>query len=645
MSGEESSQPSHVPAWKKLGLKLKYAKDPLEEEKKNTDKGEKREKKEKKKDSKKKKKSDAEPEPEDRKSRKNKKRRHDDDNDERDEKEHPATEEQEDESRRKKKKKVSFSTEVEEKEVPGRDAQSDVDMDADADAEDGGRKQKKQKEKKKKKKDQSTAGDSASDASPKIHETPILSYLSLYYKYRSAWKFQKNRETHLFKHALSLEQVPTQYNAALLVYLQGLKSEGAKQRLREIAEEAVKAEIEEGSSDNKEESTADESVEHVPSEKENYDSALGAFRECLSQGKQDELNTTGSTEKLDDDALKKLEMRQRAELVLYAVNGRLFNFQKPKSPAQKGKGAKNQNQANKKKKKKNRTAIVEISSSSESDSDSDSDDDAAASKKENVKPRDSSSDSSRSAYDRHITIFSDQGRLYQVEYAFKAITSANITSLGVRGKNCAVVLSQKKVADKLIDPSSVSHIFRLSPSVGCVMTGSIADARASVDRARGEAAEFRYKYGYEMPCDVLAKRLANINQVYTQRAYMRPLGVAMTLISVDSENGPQVYKCDPAGYYVGYKATASGPKQQEAITYLEKKLKNKDYAEGSWEDVVELGITALSNVLSVDFKKHELEIGIVGGPRTDGQEGTDVNFRALTEDEIDERLQAIAEKD
>lgn len=71
--------------------------------------------------------------------------------------------------------------------------------------------------------------------------------------------------------------------------------------------------------------------------------------------------------------------------------------------------------------------------------------------------------------------------------------------------------------DKLIDPSSVSHVFKLSPSVGCVMTGSIADARAAVDRARGEAAEFRYKNGYEMPCDVLAKRLANINQVYTQR--------------------------------------------------------------------------------------------------------------------------------
>ena len=126
---------------------------------------------------------------------------------------------------------------------------------------------------------------------------------------------------------------------------------------------------------------------------------------------------------------------------------------------------------------------------------------------------------------------------------------------------------------------------------------------------------------------------------------MRPLGVATTLISLDSEYGAQLYKCDPAGYYVGYKATASGPKQQEALNHLEKKLKNKDHAEGSWEDVVEMGITALSTVLSVDFKKGELEVGIVGGPRADGKEGADAEFRALTEEQIEERLQAISEKD
>lgn len=126
---------------------------------------------------------------------------------------------------------------------------------------------------------------------------------------------------------------------------------------------------------------------------------------------------------------------------------------------------------------------------------------------------------------------------------------------------------------------------------------------------------------------------------------MRPLGVATTLISVDSEYGPQLYKCDPAGYYVGYKATASGPKAQEALNFLEKKLKNKECADGNWEEVVELAITALSTVLSVDFKKGEIEIGIVGGPRLDGKQGTDSEFRSLTIEEIDERLQSIAEKD
>ena len=89
--------------------------------------------------------------------------------------------------------------------------------------------------------------------------------------------------------------------------------------------------------------------------------------------------------------------------------------------------------------------------------------------------------------------------------------------MGVRALDEKATSDTGDVQDKLIDPASVSYVYKLSPSVGCVMTGSIADARASVNRARGEAAEFRYKFGYEMPCDVLAKRLANISQVYTQR--------------------------------------------------------------------------------------------------------------------------------
>ncbi|KAI3778838.1 hypothetical protein L2E82_08224 [Cichorium intybus] len=192
-------------------------------------------------------------------------------------------------------------------------------------------------------------------------------------------------------------------------------------------------------------------------------------------------------------------------------------------------------------------------------------------------------------YDRHITIFSPEGRLFQVEYTFKAVKAVG-----------------------LLDPTNITHLFPVTKFLGLLATGITADARTLVQLARNEAAEFRYKYGYEMHVDVLARWIADKSQFYTQHAYMRPVGVVAMVLGIDDENGPRLFKCDPAGHFFGHKATSAGLKEQEAINFLENKMKN--HLEFSYDETVQTAICALQFVLQEDFKANEIELFTVAVP-------------------------------
>ena len=243
--------------------------------------------------------------------------------------------------------------------------------------------------------------------------------------------------------------------------------------------------------------------------------------------------------------------------------------------------------------------------------------------------------SKSAGYDRHISIFSPEGKLYQVEYAIKAAKSGGLTTVGIRGKDSVCVVTQKKIPDALTDPEYVTNIYSVTPNMGCIVTGLPADGRSLVIRARQIASDFQDKNGYECPVHWLAYKLANLGQLYTQHAYMRPYGVTTIVFAIDEEKGAQLYKVDPAGKFYGCRACAAGTKEEEATTLLEKIVKKKELTNES--ETIANTIGCLQTVLGSDFKARDVDVAVVSIGN--------LRVRKLTEIEVDEYLTSIAERD
>ena len=121
----------------------------------------------------------------------------------------------------------------------------------------------------------------------------------------------------------------------------------------------------------------------------------------------------------------------------------------------------------------------------------------------------------KSGIDKEITVFSREGKLYQIEYAFNAVKNSGFTSLGIRGKDSVVAITQKKVPDKSIVPSSVTHMFKVTERIGALFTGSLPDSRNLLVRMRQFAGDFRGDFGYEIPIHILADKLLQLIHRYS----------------------------------------------------------------------------------------------------------------------------------
>jgi len=174
-------------------------------------------------------------------------------------------------------------------------------------------------------------------------------------------------------------------------------------------------------------------------------------------------------------------------------------------------------------------------------------------------------------YDRAITVFSPDGRLYQVEYAIETVKRGTI-AVGVKCKEGIVIAVEEK-SRKLQISETAQKIFQIDDHVGVAASGYIPDARSQVDNARFFSQSNKMIYDEPVEVEIIAKHLADQCQQFTQYAGVRPFGVALILGGVVNKV-PQMYLTDPSGTYISYDAIAIGAGSEEVNDFLEKTYKN-----------------------------------------------------------------------
>ena len=208
-------------------------------------------------------------------------------------------------------------------------------------------------------------------------------------------------------------------------------------------------------------------------------------------------------------------------------------------------------------------------------------------------------------YDRAITMFSPDGRLLQVEYAKKTVRLGN-TAIGVACKDGVVLVTDKRIASKLVVADAIEKIFVVDDHMIATAAGIMSDARVLVERSREKAQSYRVTY--DSPIDVLTivKDLADLKQFCTQSGGLRPFGVSMLVAGVD-ETGRRLYQTDPTGLFYEHKAVVIGEGEEIVEPILQEEYKDSITV----DEGLQLAIKALKKAVGEGFSAERVDAIIV----------------------------------
>jgi proteasome alpha subunit len=208
------------------------------------------------------------------------------------------------------------------------------------------------------------------------------------------------------------------------------------------------------------------------------------------------------------------------------------------------------------------------------------------------------------AYDRAITVFSPDGRLFQVEYAMELV-NRGATIMGIQSAE-GVVLGSEENIEPLEEAEYSWKIFKVDDHVGASIVGLSSDARVLIDQARIHAQSNKLTYDEPVDVEVVTRKICDIQQMYTQHAGVRPFGVSLIFGGVD-KTGAHVFGTHPSGTYRGYKATALGAGRETVLAILK-----DEYRENlSLEENTKLTVICLVKALEARQLPPRIKIAVI----------------------------------
>jgi proteasome alpha subunit len=208
------------------------------------------------------------------------------------------------------------------------------------------------------------------------------------------------------------------------------------------------------------------------------------------------------------------------------------------------------------------------------------------------------------AYDRAITVFSPDGRLFQVEYAMELV-NRGATILGIQSSEGLILGSEENI--EVLEEAGYSwKIFKVDDHIGAAIVGLSSDARILIDQARIYAQSNKLTYDEPIDVEVVTKRICDIQQMYTQHAGVRPFGVSIIFGGVD-KTGTRVFGTHPSGTYRGYKATALGAGRETVLSVLKEEYKD----DLTLEQGIKLAVKCLVKALEARQLPPRIKVAVI----------------------------------